>query len=140
MLATKSKWLSAFSCIAHWTLAGGTWFNRGTSAGSAAFAIFPDWFWPLIFFIQGLLALAGFWNMIPLRVSFYMGACIMIAWAVATFFGSIIRNQFQPAMVWLLYIGGLKYLIAEYALKLDKVKETLDIITEEVSHGAGKPL
>ncbi len=122
MLMDKARQLSILSALAHFSLVLAFVINT-PFASNAAFTIFPTWFWPSVFAVQGLLSLIGFRKITLLRVSFYIGSCVMVGWSVATFFAALERNQFPGTAIWLLYIGGLKWLIAEYALKLQKIQK-----------------
>lgn len=134
MLSEKSRYLSLMSAAAHIFLGIAVWTNSGVVGKSPAFAYFPDWLWPTIFMLIGLSALAGFYNLKWLRFSLYAGSAIMVMWGCASFFSTFITGQVQPSTLWLFYIGGLKWMVAEYALKLKKVQDSVATIAEEAAN------
>lgn len=139
MLSDKTQVVSLLSGFAHFLLAISVFLGWGTLAQSPSFAYFPDHIWPAAFLVQSLFAFWGYTDVTKLRLSFYIGSCIMVGWTVATIFSSILAQQFQPTIPWLLYIAAMKWLIAEYAFKLQKVQDTAQRITEEVLTDGATP-
>ena len=140
MIRTQQRTIAVLSAVAHLLLGAGILVDLGAVASSPAWAVFsrvlPDWAWPVIFILIGLLAAGGVASLRSLRLSLYLGAPVMWAWAAALIVAWATGTGPPPLnAVWLGYIGGLKWMLADSGVRLDFLRDGIREVTDTARGG-----
>lgn len=124
MTKTRQRILAVLSCAAHLILGFSILLHYGPVGSSAAWdvlAVYSRVISPSLFILIGILAAVGLCKPRVLQASLYTGMIVMEIWAIALGLAWVLGYGPQPSLVWIAFVGYLKWVLASVIADVNRV-------------------